>query len=531
MKQTAITLMVIFACITHPVIANNLNISNMTVVDAGNIRFDISWDNSWHTILNHDAVWIFIKAQDCAGASTWDHVDLSITSANHTITGGSGLIVEVAATDGKGVFIRRNTNGFGTQTGTVTLRFATSIPAFATINFQVFGIEMVWVPQAAFHVGDGSLNNTPGISSAYNLGYYNSTTPFPILNENAIAANAFQNDKGLVACWGASNTFGGVARNLALPADFPKGFAGFYCMKYEISQEQYVAFLNTLSLSQQASRTAAPPSAPVGTFAMTGGVTALNRNSIVIRTPASAGSPAVYDNDLNADRTYGDGGDIACNFLSWDDLKAYLDWAALRPMTELEYEKACRGTNSPALREYPWGTATLTVANSSALLSGGTSGEISSTAGHGLSAVGGGDGTGPLRSGFAATAVSGRTDAGATVYGIMEMGGNVWEQTMNVGWTHILNVSCYVITTFPAGGVVFTGVLGNGALDGNGNADATNWNNSRHTILKGGSWNTANTPAGLQQIQVSDRTQILNLGEYLNNSRSHEVGGRGVRKP
>ena len=29
--------------------------------------------------------------------------------------------------------------------------------------------------------------------------------------------------------------------------------------------------------------------------------------------------------------------------ISWSDMSAYLDWSGLRPMTELEYEKACRG--------------------------------------------------------------------------------------------------------------------------------------------------------------------------------------------
>src|SRR5205814_1580703 len=47
----------------------------------------------------------------------------------------------------------------------------------------------------------------------------------------------------------------------------------------------------------------------------------------------------------------------ACNYLQWEDETAYLDWAALRPLTELEYEKVCRGTNPPVGFEGAWGTS------------------------------------------------------------------------------------------------------------------------------------------------------------------------------
>ena len=66
---------------------------------------------------------------------------------------------------------------------------------------------------------------------------------------------------------------------------------------------------------------------------------------------------------------------MACNWLSWADVAAYLDWSGLRPMTELEFEKACRGPNAPVAGEYAWGSnAGLVQATS--IVNGGLSNEV-----------------------------------------------------------------------------------------------------------------------------------------------------------
>jgi len=135
---------------------------------------------------------------------------------------------------------------------TITLKLVNTYAA--SINWQVQGIEMVWIPQATFYIGDGTTTNTAGSGSAYSFGQ-GASTYYTVTSENAIAGSAFFNPKSLSECSGASLVTASATRNSALSASFPKGYAGFYCMKYEISQSQYVAFLNDLSLVQQGNRT------------------------------------------------------------------------------------------------------------------------------------------------------------------------------------------------------------------------------------------------------------------------------------
>jgi formylglycine-generating enzyme required for sulfatase activity len=485
-----------------------VTITNSSVSDADHIQFDISWDNSWFIAgYNYDAVWIFLKNQNCAGSTTWDHLDVSTIAADHSVSGGTGLIVETT-TDGKGVFIRRNSAGFGTQSGTVRLRFATSQPTFATLNFHVFGIEMVWVTQGTFTIGDGSTNNTSHSAASFGS---NNSTPRVITSEAATVMDFFRNDKTGDASVTAHN---------GLSAGFPKGFNGFYCMKYEISQQQYVAFLNKLNLIQQASRIAAIPSDPAGTLALTT-ASNQNRNAIRIQTAAAGTSPAVFGTDLNGDGTFGDGDNIACNFLSWNDLVAYLDWSALRPMSELEFEKAARGPITPLLTEYPWGNTTILQAISSSLTNGGTASEVSTAAGNGLSAHNGAASTtlGPIRTGFAATSSTIRVTAGASYWGILDLGGNVWEQAVSVGYW---NGSNRLPATY-----IFNGAHGDGNLDFMGQSNVATWPSVLTlgaTIVRGGNWEYS-----AQRVQTSDRFFLNSTAE--NTGRVRRTGGRGVRIP
>jgi formylglycine-generating enzyme required for sulfatase activity len=478
--------------------ANNLNISAPTVVGA-NLQFTISWDNSWNASLtpsNWDGVWVFVKRQACVD-NLWTHALVSTVSADHSVTGG---ILQVdAVADGMGVFIRRSALGNGNiAAAQVTLALQTA--ANAVDNFQVFGMEMVNIPQGDFLIGD-NINGFGQGSGSNAWGFKN------VLITNAIQTAGI----GAVGNY-KSNGTQGIA---SLPATYPLGWNSFYSMKYEISQEQYVSFLNSLTFTQQLARTAVNPASGVGTIAIAN-ATNPSRNRIKIKTSGvTATTPAVYGCDLNNNGVFDetdDGQNIACNWLAWSDLMAYLDWAALRPMTEFEFEKICRGAAPASLNgEYAWSAVSLTQAISSSLNNPGDASETATASGNGLCVYGGSStANGPLRCGFAAGAATNKAQAGGSWWGVMEMSGNVWEQCVG-GYN--FNYS------------TFTTACGDGSLTAAGAANTANWppagGGNFGGVLRGGGYDS-----GATTCRISENGLMTYNG---NQGRVQSIGGRGVR--
>ncbi len=482
-KKIAIAAMSLFA---FAVQANNLQITGTSVDTAsGEITFSIKWDNSWKTNIapaNHDAVWVFIKYQDCAD-KLWRHANLSTVSADHSV---GGLLKADAVSDGKGVFVYRNANGGGNiPFTTVTLKMNVAGANYDNYNFKVFGVEMVNIPQGNFSIGDGTSTS--------------SFTQYEVIGNGAISS----------ASIGTGNT---------APAQFPKGWSSFYSMKYEISQEQYMEFLNTLTYGQQARRSVSSPDAAAGTVAFS----ASYRNGIKIKVPGNNASvPAVYGCDLtNGDfDDLNDGQNIAMNWLSWGDLTAYLDWAALRPMSEIEYEKICRGPLAPVAGEYAWGTTELT--NFTTIINSGQPNEGLSTIANGRANYGSNNSVGnptlyqsPVKVGFTATNASGRASASAAYYGAMEMSGNVAE---------------LAVAAKTAAGSTYTGVLGDGELSTitatDGDADQLNWPANTGAIIRGGHFYIAGANQNnAVRLRISDRGEAA-----VATARTVNYGGRGVR--
>lgn len=435
--------------------ANNLQISGVSIVNRNTalnfalVRFNISWENSWRVSsgpANWDAAWIFIKYR-VKTQSTWKHATFNWVNGMGVM---DGHVVPPNA-----VIASANDNGSGGSYGAF-IYHSTDLPQ-STVSYNnielrwnygvdgvndndnleicVFGIEMVRVPQSDFFLGDGSANITGQFHDAAN-----NTMPFHVTGEHAImlggaAVGSLGNNNSTNMFEG--DDFSNVVTG-TLPASFPKGFRAYYCMKYEITQLQYVTFLNKLNYDQQKTRTKleTPPESSAGTNVLTFFGFPF-RNGIVVQTPgASPGTPAKYACDLNANgicNEVNDGFDIACNNITWADVTAYLDWAALRPMTELEYEKACRGNLPPVADEYAWGNTSLGIV--SGKINDGLSNETSSDPNANCNLTDWTAMDGPIRVGSLGIGLNSRTSTGATYYGIMEMTGNVWERTVSIGNT------------------------------------------------------------------------------------------------
>lgn len=456
----------------------------------------------------------------------WEHAELSTNSANH-ITAGSEI---VASPDGKGVFIQRSAAGTGNLAfAGVGLRWnygSNNLPDFAHIQVRVFAVEMVFIPQGAFFVGSGGTEAGSFTNGSWVAG---NSIPFQIASENQL--NIAQTAGSL---WGTSNagaqTIGPAG---VLPADFPKGFGAFYCMKYEVSQAQYRDFLNCLTRTQQTNRILTD--GVVGRYA--GGQTyngttwsaELNNrttpgNRIGLRLVADPGgiSPRTFACDLITSATLptwvnqtNDGEWIAMGQLTWMDCCAYLDWAGLRPMTELEFEKICRGNQPAVANEYAWGNAVVTAAAN--LWLAGTDGEYSFTANS--NAVFNNGTGGLMRVGNFARAATNRVQSGAAYYGVMEMSGNAWEQTVTVGNNQGRN---------------FTGLHGDGSLTVSGNANVGNWpglNSGEVTghLGAGVRGGDAFMPTvQVQNLAVSSRIYAVTEPATVPARASH-IGCRGVR--
>ncbi len=379
------------------------------------VQFDLSWEDSWRTDLpgagqaqpyNYDAAWVFLKYSSDGGA-TWQHATLSAHSSDHQVSKDNGIAAAVQTVpDGKGLFLFRAANGAGAVNWQQTrVRWNYSADGLTSITpttvVKVLAVEMVYLPAGSFQLGDPAAAILTGQFERGTTG-----EAFEITSEDALTLGG-----GAAHSLGNNNAQGMAHKDdfddhlsQSLPAAFPKGHAAFYVMKYEITQGQYADFLNLLRPAEAARRT------PAG-----------ETDYSAFRGTIKGAHP-----DFEAVAP-----DRACNFLSWQDGAAYADWAALRPMTELEFEKACRGKQDAVTGEYAWGNTHLTKQTGH----NGADGSGSETAAPANANANFGKGiNGPVRGGiYAAASAGSRVQAGAALAGVMELSGNLWERVVTVG--------------------------------------------------------------------------------------------------
>jgi len=458
--------------------ANSLNITNVSIINVSggtaDIQFDISWSNSYRwmenvagkSLTNHDAAWVFIKYRN-SSIGNWEHALLSATG--HSAPAGS--IIDVHSNGGGtnvGAMVYRSDVGNGDVAfANMTFKWDMSKNGLTKTNFvdvRVHAIEMVKIPECRFALGSGG-------SETYHFYEYPDILQVYYVT-NAGAINIGANTGELYYTGGGGDSAGPV------PAAFPNGYSGFYCMKYEISQGQYADFLNSL-----------PPGYALARFPNAYGA---GRNTI-------KNDAGFYSADAP---------DRACNYLGWTDVSAYLDWSALRPMTELEFEKTCRGPSSPVPNEFPWGNTFYSVLISFA----GTDGSGTETATPAVAncqvdyyRYTSDPRYGPVRVGIFARAGTTRSQSGSGYYGVMELGGNVLEQIVTIGNPE---------------GRAFIGNHG----DGSSQIAPPTWPLSTGAGNRGGTIYRSYYENFSYKLRISDRVHAVEV-----RGRDVYSGGRGVR--
>ena len=398
--------------------ANNIVVQNVTTTgnNAANktiqVQFDLSWDNSWRDAINYDAAWLFLKFKDANGL--WQHALLNTTGfANGT---GTANTLQVTA-DQIGAWVYRSAVGTGTFNSTgMQLQWnygQSGLTSVTGLEIRVFAIEMVYIPEGEFNVAkafNNSLTQNPiyrNFNGPSNIHPVINTRLSPTLSYNDGTNTATIRIKGDA---GIDTDNNGTVDNTT----FPIGYRAFYCYKYELSEQQYADFLNTLT------------SAQITTLGVAGTGITLSNGQYFSSTPNKA-----------------------CGNSTAIRLLAYADWSGVRPMTLLEFNKVSYGPLQPmfydinplntnkAIIGYPaWGSA----------IAGGCN-----YAGNGAPLV---------NVGSFATSTSTRVQAGASYYGVLDLTGNTHEPVVKMNY------------------FTFQSTNGNGLLASNGNADINTWNNS-----------------------------------------------------
>jgi hypothetical protein len=319
--------------------ADGLRIDNATVAprdaSAAYVKFDISWEHSWRHGVFHDAAWVFFKVQ-ADGKAGWRHARLVADKVvNPTGYGrGKGTPLELVVPDGEdgfvGMFVRRAADGKGaveTRNVTAVLDFTAASGVKKDVKdprIEAFGIEMVYVAEGPFSLGSGgaelnrfymwtdrSRDIAPrrlGTAGWLRHDDGQDTPPYRVTGSGAIPTGR---QEGKLWAAGIRPADGGE-----IPARFPNGYAAFYSMKFHyITQGHYADFLNTLTEKEASKR-----------YHARGHGLAIKRSGTSPNYTYSASQPQGR-----------------CPWLSWADGAAFAAWTGLRPMTELEYEKAIRG--------------------------------------------------------------------------------------------------------------------------------------------------------------------------------------------
>lgn len=420
MKKTVVFFALAF--MASDACSSNLRITNFDfqrVTDGKDMKMwvilTVSWDNAWNNQKNNDAAWLYFKlrhqndtrnfrsapVKPAGHKLLYNYLNNGVSPAFYVPGHQAGVIVCPSKSYRGNVSWRIQIE--------LDLNATTGINFNNTIFGDVFGIEMVRIPTDSFYLGDSDTAKQNGDGALFN---FSDKERFLVNSEAAIQVGK---EKG--SLYYSNNEQPEYRGDVAgpIPDSFPKGFKSFYIMKYEMTQGQYTAFLNTLSNQASSFR------AGFG-----GKEFSVGRGSVKIEN-------GVYKTN-HPDRP--------ANYTSWDDGCAFADWAGLRPVTELEFEKAARGPNRTGPGDYPWGTSNADL----------------------VSRYYDDNGDLVLENPLNESKLNDSNLAlyGASYYWVMDLSGSLWERVISIGSPK---------------GRSFKGSHGDGMVDGFGNATNSDWAN------------------------------------------------------
>jgi len=381
---------ILFVMLSFGAKANYMLVQNVTKL--GNnptnktiqIQFDLSWQNSWRDSINWDAAWIFLKFKDANGL--WQHARLNL--AGYANGAGTTNIIKVAS-DSVGAFVYRSALGSGNFNATsMQIQWnygASGLSDVSALEVRVFATEMVYVPEGDFNVAKGFAVVTSSNTCCSPSGtLFAPGNNFPVINRRLTPSLSYNDGtasnlriKGDV---GIDSNDDGIIDNTT----YPTGYFSYYCFKYEMSEQQYADFLNTL--------------------------TTIQLNSLGVAGTGIALSNGQYFSSLP---------NRACQNSNSNRFLAYADWSGLRPMSFLEFNKASYGPLQPVYSAscsgfvfggYPsWGNTSCPVAFN---VGNNTIYDV----------------------GYCASSTSSRITSGSSYYGIMDITGNVHEPLVKLNF-------------------------------------------------------------------------------------------------
>ncbi len=315
--------------------------------ECSTVTFDLSWNNSWRAkwtepaeknvtgkplpVESWDAAWVFVKFRPF-GEHVFSHASLDLDAARHQKPAGATLDV-VASDDGRkglGVFIYRDAIGNGANHFKgVKLRWQNAAdkadPDKAELS--VHAIAMVYVPEGPFHYKGPWEDHPLADGHTHPLTLIDNPDPTQPGGRPGLGPNAHPV----------------VVTNTTPNCEtYPNGYSPFYIMKYSITQGEYARFLSEQAPNLEEAhyndgRYNALADSDPRRFA--------NCHGFQGYTISFSPGEGRYKADVP---------DRPANLLSLPDIQSFMACAGLRPPSDLEYDKSCRGPRAVARAEEAW---------------------------------------------------------------------------------------------------------------------------------------------------------------------------------